>query len=128
MVKFDIVDDRDLRQVMHEFWLLVEVSCVIFIALDDEVFAVRNTKARAEILHYAADKKTWFEPANFGKPGRYAGSSGFTVRPSDNQRPSAANEFLLYYLGLRTVKKLAVQDLFKFGISARDRVAYDRTI
>ena len=51
VIEFDVVDDGQLRQVVHELWAFVEISCVVFIALDDEVIAVSNMKARAEVLH-----------------------------------------------------------------------------
>src|SRR5207237_3502558 len=61
MIEFDVVDDRDFRQVMHELRAFVEVSRVVLVAFDDEVIAVGDAKADAKILHYAAHKECWIE-------------------------------------------------------------------
>src|SRR5947207_11533861 len=37
MIEFDIVDDGDLREVMHELRAFIEVSRVVLVAFDDEV-------------------------------------------------------------------------------------------
>src|SRR5437899_1643729 len=35
VIEFDVIDDRDLRQVMHELRAFVEVSRVVLVAFDD---------------------------------------------------------------------------------------------
>ena len=61
VVKFDIVYDADLRQVMHELGTLVEISSVVFVAFDDEVVAGCHPKADTEILRDAANQETWIK-------------------------------------------------------------------
>src|SRR5687767_5432093 len=55
VIEFDVVDDSQLRQVMHELRTLVEVGSVVLVGLDDHVVTLRHTKAAAEILRHAAD-------------------------------------------------------------------------
>ena len=50
VIEFQVVDDRDLRQVMDELAALVEKRGVIFVALDDEPFAVREARALAKLF------------------------------------------------------------------------------
>src|ERR1700682_6015954 len=54
VIKFDIVNDGQLWQVVHELWSLIEVSRVVFVALDNKVITVGDMKAGAEILHDSA--------------------------------------------------------------------------
>src|SRR6185295_4649907 len=35
VVEFDVVDDRELRQVVHELRTFIEVSCVVLVCFDD---------------------------------------------------------------------------------------------
>ena len=45
VVEFEVVDDGDFRLVMDELAALVEKRGVVFVALDDEPFAVREPRA-----------------------------------------------------------------------------------
>src|SRR5271154_5764475 len=65
VVEFEIVDDGDFRLVMDELAALVEKRRVVFITLDDEPFAVRESRALAEIVRNAADEKTRVQSAVF---------------------------------------------------------------
>ena len=48
VVEFQVVDDGDFRLVMDELAALVEKRGVVFVALDDEPFAVREPRALAK--------------------------------------------------------------------------------
>ena len=50
---------RDFRQVMDELAALVEKGGVVFVAFDDEPFAVGEARALAEIVGNAADQIAW---------------------------------------------------------------------
>src|SRR5438105_552434 len=69
MVKLDVIDDRDLRQVVHELRAFVEVSRVVLVAFDDEIITVGDAKADAEILNDAAHKECWIETSLVDYPG-----------------------------------------------------------
>ena len=56
VIELEVVDDGDLRQVMDELAALVEERRVVFVAFDDEPFAVREARALAEIVRDAADE------------------------------------------------------------------------
>src|SRR5437870_13614386 len=57
MIEFNVIDDCDLRQVMHELRALIEVGGVVFVAFNDEVIAAGDAKTHAKILYYPADEK-----------------------------------------------------------------------
>src|SRR5712692_8618886 len=57
VVELDVVDDGQLRQVVHELRPLVEIRGVVFVAFDDEVIALRHPKAGAKVLYDSADQK-----------------------------------------------------------------------
>ena len=62
VIELEVVDDRDLRQVMDELAALIEKGGVVFVAFDDEPFAVGEARALAEILGNAADEITGIQP------------------------------------------------------------------
>src|SRR5438067_1939214 len=94
MVEFDIVDDGDLRQVMHELRAFVEVSRVVLVAFDDEVIAAGDAKANAEILHHAADEERRIQSSMIDYPRGQTGRRGLSVRAGDDQRSPSANELI----------------------------------
>src|SRR6185503_16732439 len=63
VVEFDVIDDRELGQVVHELRTFVEVSSVVLVRFDDEVITVSHTEAAAEILCDASDQKTRIQAA-----------------------------------------------------------------
>ena len=52
VIKLDVVYNRQFRQVMHEFWALVEIGRVVLIALDNEIVTIGDAKADAKILSH----------------------------------------------------------------------------
>src|SRR3954471_11833462 len=99
MVEFEVVDDRDLRQVMDELAALIEEGCVVFVAFDNEPFTVRETRALAEVVWNAADKIARVEAVVFEDPGEERSSGGLTVGAADHERAFAANKKFLEQLG-----------------------------
>jgi len=69
VVKFEIVDDGDFGKVMNEFAALVEKSGVVFVAFDDEPFAISEARALAEIVRNAANEIAWIQSVVFEEPG-----------------------------------------------------------
>src|SRR5688572_20900873 len=112
VVKLDVVDDRDLGQVVHELRLLVEVGRVILVAFDDEMITAGDTKTCAEVMYDATDEETRIEPADLTDPCGDARRCRFAVRPGDDKRSSAADKFFFYDLGLRAIEKFSIEDLF----------------
>ena len=106
MIEFDVVDDRDFRQVVHKLRTFVEISGVVFVAFDDEVVAVGHSKTDAEVLRDAADQKGRIESALIHHPRRDARRRRFAVRAGDDQRAPAANKFFLDDFGLRAIESL----------------------
>ena len=56
VIELEVVDNGDLGQIMDELAALVEEGGVVFVALDDEPFAVGEARALAEIVRDAADE------------------------------------------------------------------------
>src|SRR5437763_3222736 len=94
VIEFDVIDDRDLRQVMHELRAFVEVSRVVFVTFNDEVITVSDAKADAKILHYAADEERRIQSCMVDYPGRQTCRSSFSVRAGDDQRSPSPNELV----------------------------------
>src|SRR6185369_12137919 len=128
MVKLDVVYDRDLRQVVHKLRTLVEIGRVVFVAFNDEVIAISNSKTYAEVLSDAANKESWIKAALIQHPGGDARSCSLAMGPGDNQRAAAANEFLLYNFSLRAIEQLAIEGRFHFRVPARNSVADNNAI
>ena len=69
VVEFQVIEDRHFRQVMNKLAALVEKGGVVFVPLDDEPFAVRKTRALAEIVRDAADEETGIKAVVLEDPG-----------------------------------------------------------
>ena len=95
VVEFQIVDDADFRQVMDELAALVEKRRVVFVALDDEPFAVREPRALAEIVRDAADEKTWIQSVMLEHPRQQRSRRRLAMRAGDDDGAFAANEKFL---------------------------------
>ena len=93
VIEFDVVDDGQLWQVMHELGAFVEICGVVLVAFDDEVIAAGHAKAHAKILGDATYQVCRIQSALIRKPGRDAGRRGFAVRAGNHQRTPPANEF-----------------------------------
>src|SRR2546422_8906965 len=89
-----VVDDRDLGQVMDELAALVEERRVVFVALDDEPFAVGEARALAEIVRNAADEIARVQPVVLEDPREQARGRGFPVRAGHDDGAFATDEKL----------------------------------
>ena len=58
MIKFDIIDDGNLGQVMDKFAAFVEKCGVVFVALNDEPFAISKSRSLAEIVRDSPNEIT----------------------------------------------------------------------
>ena len=102
---------------MHELRLLVEVGGVVLVALDDEIFTVGDAKARVEVLNDASHEKARIQSADLAHPCSDARRRCLAMRPCNDKRPAAADEFFFYDLGLRPIEKLAIQNLFQLRVT-----------
>ena len=84
MVEFEVVDDGDFRQVMDELAALVEKGRVVFVALDDEPFAVGEPRALAEIVRDAADEIARIQAVVLENPRQQRSRGGLAVRAGDD--------------------------------------------
>src|SRR5205814_9278230 len=73
VIEFEIVDDGDFRQVMNEFAALIKKRGVVFVAFDDEPFAIGETRALAEIVWNAANEIARVEPVMLEDPREQGG-------------------------------------------------------
>ena len=85
MIEFDVVDNRDLRQVVHELRPFIKVGRVVFIACDDEIIAVSNAEADAEILDHAAHQKRRIQSRLIDDPGGETRRARLAMRARDHQ-------------------------------------------
>ncbi len=90
VIEFEVVDDRDLGQVVDELAALVEERGVVLVALDDEPFAVREACAGAEIVRNAADEIGRVQPVVLKDPGEERGGG----RAVSYSSPSRMNHSL----------------------------------
>jgi hypothetical protein len=125
VIELEVVDDRDLGQVMDELAALVEERGVVFVALDDEPFAVREARALAQIVRDAADEETRVQSIVLEHPRQQRGGGGLAVRAADDQTAFAADEKFPEQIRQRTKAQLVIQRVFGLGIAARDGVAND---
>src|SRR5205085_8980487 len=95
--------------------------CVVLVALDDEVRTIGHAKARAEVLHHAADKKTGAQSAHLQHPRRQTRRRRLAMRARDDERVPAADELFFYDLSLRAIEQLAIQDRFNLRVATRQR-------
>src|SRR5207247_1417385 len=105
VIEFDVVDDGQLRQVVHELRTFIKIRGVIFVAFDNQVIAVANPKAGAKVLYDSADQKRGVESASIQHPRGETGSRGLAVRAGNHQRATAADEFFLKNFRKRTIGK-----------------------
>ncbi len=123
MIKFEIVDDDEFREVMNELAPLVEKSGVVFVAFDDEPIAIREASALAEIIRNAADQVTRVPFVVLEDPGKKRSGCGLPMSTGNYERFSAANEKFLEQFRERTITKLLLQHCFRFGVAARNSIS-----
>src|SRR5579863_597396 len=69
MVELDRSKDDGVRKIVQELRTFVEERCVIFVSLKNEVSALSQLKATAEVLRDAADEKRWLQSGRVENPG-----------------------------------------------------------
>src|SRR5262249_15911517 len=69
VIKFQVVNDGHLGQVMDKLAALVEEGRVIFVALEDEPVAVRKSGALSQVIRDAPNQVAWLESIVLKYPG-----------------------------------------------------------
>ena len=128
MIEFDIVDDRQFGQVMHELRTFIEIRSVVLVAFDNEVIAAGHAKANAKVLGNAADQKCRIQSALIRKPGPDAGRGGLAMRAGHHQRAAPADKFLLDNFRERSIEKFSLERTFNFRVAAWNGVADNHAI
>ena len=128
VIEFEVVDDGDFRQVMDELAALVEKRRVVFVALDDEPFAVGEPRALAEIVRNAADEIARIQPIVLEHPRQQRSRGGFAMRAGDDDGAFAANEKFLEQLRQRAITQFVIEHELGFRVAAGNRVADDHEV
>ncbi len=118
---------------MEEFWSFIEEGRIVFVAFDDEGARGPQMKAGAEIFRYASDEEGWLKRGvvtrgDLINPREHAGSGGLAMRACDDERFAAGKEFFVEQRGHGRKRNPFVEDVFNFGITARERIADDDEI
>src|SRR5436190_8271118 len=122
VIVFEIIDERDFRQVMDELAALVEKGAIVLVPFNDEPFTVRKPRALAEIVGYSADEVAWTKPIVFEHPSQQGSGGRLAMGSGHHNSALSANKIFPEQLGERAEAQLVIQDKFGFGISTRDRV------
>ena len=126
VVELDVVDERDVGQILQELRGLVEEGAVVLVALDDELAPVAQPVARpllTEVQGDAADEHRWIVLRVCEQPAGERGGRRLAVRPGDDNRARAPEELLAYRLRQRAMPDLATEHLLELRVASRDGVA-----
>src|SRR5262245_36610935 len=99
MIEFEVVDDGDLRQVMHELAPLVEEGRIVFVAFDNEPFALRKAGALLQVVWNPANQIAGIEAIMFEYPRQQRRCRRLPVCPSNHQRTLALYKKALQQFG-----------------------------
>src|SRR5262249_57139560 len=95
VVELDRRQDRRARPVVEELRALVEEGAVVLVALDDEVRALAEAVALAQVLRHAADEEAGIAPGVEEHEGEERGGRGLAVGAGDDDRVALGEEELL---------------------------------
>src|SRR6476660_3065703 len=95
VIELDVIDDRDLRQVMNELASFVEKGSVVLVPFDNKPFTVGETGALAKVVWDAADQVAGVEPIVLEHPGKQRRGGGLAMGPGDDQGTFAADKDFL---------------------------------
>ena len=125
VVELDVVDDDRFGEVMEELAAFVEERGVVFVALDDEPFAVGEPGALAEVVGHAADHVAGVEAVVLEDPGQQGGGGGLAVGAAHDDGAFAADEILLQEFGQRAVSQPVLQHRLDLRVAPGEGVADD---
>ena len=117
VIELDIVHDDQLGQVVNELRALVEKRRVVFVALDDEMLRVPQTRALAEVGRNSADQISRRQARTLKDPRQQRRRGGFSMRAGHDQIVPAAQKKLLQRFWKRKIIQLAVEDVLDCRIT-----------
>src|SRR5207244_9811223 len=91
-------EDNGVRKIVQELRALIEERCVVLVAFKDEVFAVAQLEAAAEILGDPADQKRRMLFGMLENPGEHRCRRRFAMGYGDYQHFFAAHNFVVQKL------------------------------
>ena len=122
MIKLEIIDHRNLGQVMDKLTSLIEKSRVVFVPFHNDPFAISEARTLRKIIRNAANQITGAQSVVFKHPRQHRGGGRLAMCAGHHDRAFAANECLLQKFGQRAVPKLPFQYSLCLGVSATDGI------
>jgi hypothetical protein len=123
VIVLEVIQDRRARAIVHELRALVGERGVVFVGLDHEERALRQSCRDAEVHRHAADQEPRVEAGVIENPRQERGGRGLAVRPGHRQYPFVAQHGICKPLRSRAIRTPAIENRLEQRIAARDRVA-----
>src|SRR5215469_1752079 len=79
MIELDRRENNGLGKVVEEFRAFIEKCSVVFVAFQDEMFSLSQSKAAAEIFCDATDEKRGIFLCGLENPGQHGRRSGLAM-------------------------------------------------
>src|SRR5689334_8499556 len=112
MIKLQVINDTDLRQIMAKLAALIKKHRVGLVALINEPIALSKTGPLPQVIRYAANEITGIQTIMLKHPGQQRCRGRFSMSSGDNQGTLPPNKKFLQQLRKRTVPQLMVQSIF----------------
>src|SRR5581483_2194129 len=117
-----------IGKIVQELGPFVEERRIVFVAFQDEVFALAERKTAPEILGNASDEERGLLAGSMENPGKHGGGGCFAVRPGNHQHLFPAEKLVVQNFRKRAERDSPVQHLLQFNVAARDGVPHDDEI
>ena len=95
MVEFNRSQNDGIGKVVQKFWSFIEKCGVVLVALKDEVFALSQLKAAAEIFRDSANKERGLHANLMDNPRQHRRGCSLAVGPSHHQNFFVMQEFVV---------------------------------
>ncbi len=128
VVVFEIVENRDLRAVVHELAALVEECGVVFVRFDDKIIAAAQSCRDAEILRHAADEKSRRTAAGVEYPGQQRARRRLAVCAGDREYAARGEQALADPLRPGGIRQARIEHVLDGRVATRQRVADDHQV
>jgi hypothetical protein len=113
---------------MQKLRTLVEERSVIFVAFEDEVFAVAEPEAATKVFGDASDQEGRLQTCGLEDPSKHRGCRRLAVGTGHYEHVFADEELIVQNLWQRTERNALVENQFEFDVAARERVANNNQI
>ena len=125
VIKFNVVDDHQFREVVQEFGTLVEKRRVVLVPLQHGKIGIRKTAPASEIAGNAANHEAGVQPGILHQPRQHGCGGGFSVGACYHIVALAAQEVFLHRLREGKVTQAPLEHGFHFLIAAAHGIADD---